>query len=418
MDLSNLEKFNGWWISGDVRPILLKDYKRKVYDEIDKYINNRLIILLYGLRRMGKTTLMYQLINRLLKDVNSKYILYFSFDETDYELNDVLETYQNNVLNKTFNSIDDRIYIFLDEVQKIKNFENKIKVYYDLYPNIKFILSGSASISLRKRSNESLAGRVIDFYIEPLSFIEFLELNNFSVKKINENPDLYKNEIMPMLDIYIKYGSFPELASNRDDSYARKYIKETVVERIIYKDITEEFNVNDLSLLRSLINLIANKPGMMLNFKAISENFGRDQRTVSNYFEYLEYSFLIKIIYNYRENISISMRKLKKCYAITPNIIFALSDKFNELLPYIMENLVLMKTKTDYFYRNNYEIDFILINGNMIKPVEVKKSGRELKQLKLFIKKYKNIDRPLMITYDTENRGDIDILPLWKFLLK
>ncbi|MGE9811203.1 ATP-binding protein, partial [Ferroplasma acidiphilum] len=221
------------------------------------------------------------------------------------------------VINKSFNNTGEKIYIFLDEVQKLKDFENKIKIYYDLYPDIKFILSGSASISIRKISNESLAGRIISFYIEPLSFLEFLEMNNFNIEEIKHNYNLYKNEIMPMLDIYSKYGSFPELALSRDDDYARKYIKETVVERIIYKDIIEEFNVNDLTLLRSLINIIANKPEMILNFRSISENLGKDQRTISNYFEYLEYSFLIKIIYNYRENISITMRKLKKCYPIT-----------------------------------------------------------------------------------------------------
>ena len=291
MDVSDIEKFNDWWITGRVRPVLLKNFKREIYNEINKYMENRLMILLYGLRRMGKTTIMYQLIDELLNKTDSKNILYFSFDDTNYDLDDIMEVYQNNIINKLFNNTGEKIYIFLDEVQKLKDFENKIKVYYDLYPDIKFILSGSASISIRKRSNESLAGRIMSFYIEPLSFPEFLEMNNFNIEEIKHNYILYKNEIMPMLDIYSKYGSFPELALNRDDDYARKYIKETVVERIIYKDIVEEFKVNDLTLLRSLINVIANKPGMMLNFRSISENFGKDQRTISNYFEYLEYSF-------------------------------------------------------------------------------------------------------------------------------
>ena len=417
MDVSDIEKFNDWWITGKVRPALLKNFKRETYHEINKYMENRLMILLYGLRRMGKTTIMYQLIDELLNKTDSKNILYFSFDDTNYDLDDIMEIYQNKVINKSFNNTGEKIYIFLDEVQKLKDFENKIKIYYDLYPDIKFILSRSASISIRKRSNESLAGRIMSFYIEPLSFAEFLEMNNFNIEEIKHNYNLYKNEIMPMIDVYSKYGSFPELALNRNDDYARKYIKETVIDRIIYKDIVEEFNVNDLTLLRSLINVIANKPGIMLNFRSISENLGKDQRTISNYFEYLEYSFLIKIIYNYRENISITMRKLKKCYPITPNIVFALSDKFNDLYPYIIENLVLMKIKTDYFYRNNYEVDFIEVHDEKIKAIEIKKTDREMKQLKLFTKKYENVE-PLMVTYDKEKHGDIDVMPLWVFLLQ
>ena len=418
MDLSELERFNTWWKIGKVRQSLTKEYKRIVYNQIMKYIDKRLIILLYGLRRMGKTTIMYQIISELLEHTEGKNILYFSFDEYAYNIEDVLNEYQNSVLHKTFDNTEKNVYIFLDEIQKLQGWEDKIKLYYDLYPNLKFILSGSASVSLRKKSDESLAGRIITIAIEPLNFTEFLEMNGLNVIKIKENPDLYKRDIMPFLDRYMKYGTFPELSRNEDDDYARLYINETVINRIIYKDIEEEFRVNDVDLLKALIKMISNRPGMTLNFKAISENIGRDQRTISNYFEYLEFGLLVKIIYNYRENEFISLRKLKKCYPATPNIVFALSDKFNELMPYIMENLVLMNIRTNYFYKNNYEIDFISVKKDKIMPVEVKKTDRSEKQLKLFIKKYGNkVENPLMVTYDNESNDNINVIPLWKFLL-
>ena len=418
MDLSELERFNTWWKIGKVRQSLTKEYKRIVYNQIMKYIDKRLIILLYGLRRMGKTTIMYQIISELLEHTEGKNILYFSFDEYAYSIDDVLNEYQNSVLHKTFDNTEKNVYIFLDEIQKLQRWEDKIKIYYDLYPNLKFILSESASVSLRKKSDESLAGRIITIAVEPLNFIEFLEMNGLNVIKIKENPDLYKRDIMPLLDRYIKYGTFPELSRNEDDDYARLYIRETVIDRIIYKDIEREFKVNDVDLLKALIKMISNRPGMTLNFKAISENIGRDQRTISNYFEYLEFGLLVKIIYNYRENEFISLRKLKKCYPVTPNIVFALSDKFNELMPYIMENLVLMNIRTNYFYKNNYEIDFISVKKDKIMPVEVKKTDRSEKQLKLFIKKYGNkVENPLMVTYDNESNDNINVIPLWKFLL-
>ena len=419
MDLSELERFNTWWKIGKVRQSLTKEYKRIVYNQIMKHIDKRLIILLYGLRRMGKTTIMYQIISELLEHTEGKNILYFSFDEYAYSIDEVLNEYQNSVLHKTFDNTEKNVYIFLDEIQKLQRWEDKIKIYYDLYPNLKFILSESASVSLRKKSDESLAGRIITIAVEPLNFIEFLEMNRLNVIKIKENPDLYKRDIMPLLDRYMKYGTFPELSRNEDDDYARLYIRETVIDRIIYKDIEREFKVNDVDLLKALIKMISNRPGMTLNFKAISENIGRDQRTISNYFEYLEFGLLVKIIYNYRENEFISLRKLKKCYPVTPNIVFALSDKFNELMPYIMENLVLMNIRTNYFYKNNYEIDFISVKKDKIMPVEVKKTDRTEKQLKLFIKKYGNkVENPLMVTYDNESNDNITVIPLWKFLLE
>ena len=104
-----------------------------------------------------------------------------------------------------------------------------------------------------------------------------------------------------------------------DENYISISIANLTNSYIIYKDIEREFRVNDGDLLKALIKMISNRPGMTLNFKAISENIGRDQRTISNYFEYLEFGLLAKIIYNYRENEFISLRKLKKCYPVTPN---------------------------------------------------------------------------------------------------
>ena len=84
-----------------------------------------------------------------------------------------------------------------------------------------------------------------------------------------------------------------------------------------------------------------------------------------------------------------------------------------------MENLVLMNIRTNYFYKNNYEIDFISVKKDKIMPVEVKKTDRSEKQLKLFIKKYGNkVENPLMVTYDNESNDNITVIPLWKFLLE
>ncbi len=418
MELAEIEKFNTWWTTGTIRPELVQDYKRDAYTSILKYMDKKLIIILYGLRRMGKTTMMYQIISELLKVNKSRYVLYFSFDEYTYSLKDILNSYQEMVLNDTFDNIKENIYIFFDEIQKVPDWENQIKVYYDLYPGIKFILSGSAAVSLRRKSNESLAGRIISIYIEPLSFNEFLEMNGYDRETIRQNPDMYKRELIPMLQKYMKYGTFPELAHNDDEDYAKMYIKDSVINRIIYRDIENEFKINDTNLVRTLMKLIVNKPGLTLNFKAISENLGKDQRTISNYFEYLEFGFLIKILYNYRANDYISLRKLKKCYPVTPNIIFALSDKFHELLPYVMENLVLMKIKTDYFYKNSYEVDFISVNEDKISPIEVKKTNRTERQITMFINKYGDrVENPLLITYDEEKYGNVSIVPLWKFLI-
>lgn len=419
MEIVDFERFNPWWKTGRVREDLLKEYKRQAYFEVSKYLDKRQILLIWGLRRVGKTTLLYQVISDLLKLADRKSVLYFSFDEAVFDLKEVLESYQKLVLGRTFEEPKERVYVFLDEIQKVKEWESKLKTYYDLYPNVKFFISGSAAAGLRKRSNESLAGRVLDFMLKPLPFGEFLELNGKDLNKIKERPGLWKRDVLPLFYRYLKYGMFPELAAEEDEEFARKYILNNVIERIIYKDLPEEFEIRDVELLKSIVYLVGKKPGMIVDYAGISKDLGRDQRTVSNYFEYLEFGLLVRFVFNYRGSPVASRRKMKKAYFSTPNIAFAFNPDLGPVLPFLLENLVASETGAEFFYRNAFEVDFVLPDGDMLDAIEVKKDGKDSKQIKKFKAKFAGRVRSAMIV-DLESEGaadDVPLVPAWKFLL-
>jgi len=419
MQIEDLERFNPWWKTGHVREGWLREYRRKTYFETAKYLDRRQIILIWGLRRVGKSTLMFQVISDLLKKTSPKNILYFSFDEIAFDLKDVLESYQKLILNRTFDEMREPVYVFLDEIQKIPDWENGLKTYYDMYPNIKFFASGSASVSLRKNSRESLAGRILDFLLKPLSFEEFLEMNGRDVKKIKEDPDIWKREMLPLFHRYLKYGMFPELANEDDEEFARKYILNNIIERIIYKDLPEEFEIKDVELLKNLIYLLGKNPGMIVNYREISKNLGKDQRTIANYFEYLEFGLLIRFVFNYRGSPMASLRKLKKVYLSTPNIAFAFDQDMNRVLPYLLENIIASETDAKFFYRNGFEIDFVYPENNELIAIEVKKTEKDIKQIKKFKEEFKGRVKKTMII-DIEKEGtveDVEIIPAWKFLL-
>jgi predicted AAA+ superfamily ATPase len=153
MEKAKLEEFNHWWVSEKVDAELALPFKREVYKEINKHMDKRFILALVGLRRVGKTTTMYQLIQNLIgKNVNKTNILFFSFDEISVKLNDVLETYKE-IHSKDIRA--DKIYVFLDEIQKCDGWENELKKYYDLYPKLKFIISGSESLFIRKKNKRN-----------------------------------------------------------------------------------------------------------------------------------------------------------------------------------------------------------------------------------------------------------------------
>ncbi len=115
------------------------------------------------MRRLGKTTLFLQVINTLLdRNVEPQSIWYFSFDEDKYDLDELFTVFKIQT-RKDYHS--DKIFIFFDEIQKLEGFQSQLKIYYDLYPNLKFFISGSTSLYIRKKTLESLAGRVFSFDI-------------------------------------------------------------------------------------------------------------------------------------------------------------------------------------------------------------------------------------------------------------
>lgn len=418
MQITELERFNHWWRTGQVKA--LPPFKRTLYQDLSSYLAMRQILLIRGLRRTGKSTLLYQLIASLLEQNKPIHLLYFSFDELAFDIKEVLETYQKFILGKPFDQISDKIYLFLDEIQKVPDWENKLKVYYDLYPHLKIVVSGSAAVSLKKKGRESLAGRIFDFVLEPLSFTEFLAIKGYDLVAVTSNPKLWQRELLSLSYQYLKWGMFPELVLIEDEQIARKYLLESVIDRIIYKDIIEEFKVTDVELLKNLVYILGKTPGMIVNFKQLGNNLGRDERTISNYFEYLEFGLLTRFVFNYRGSPLASRRKSKKVYFSTPNLIFALNSSLETVLPAMLENIVCTHAKATFFYRNSFEVDFIFPEGRAItKAIEVKSNRQEIKQLLKLRSKFGNNIDSFLLTFEEEGEEQgIQVIPLWKWLLE
>src|SRR3989344_6181823 len=147
MDISKLEEFNHCWIRKNVDPELALPFKRDNYLEIENNLSKKFITALVVLRRVGKTTIIYQLIQKLIKEkIDAANIFFFSFDEVSAKLSEIIEAYRE-FHKKDFR--EEKVYIFLDEIQKCDNWENEVKKYYDLYPKIKFVISGSESLFIR-----------------------------------------------------------------------------------------------------------------------------------------------------------------------------------------------------------------------------------------------------------------------------
>lgn len=423
MEEKELLKYNEWWETGKVSEKNLEAYKRYLFYIILKFIQDRQIILITGLRRVGKTKLLYQIIHNLLENgVDPRKILYFSFDEEAFDIKDVLETYKKSILRKDFKDVD-RIYVFFDEVHKCKDWENKIKVYYDLNPNIKFFLSGSASLIISKQAKESLAGRIYEFVLKPLTFKEFLEMKNVEVSF--EDAKLFNEKILLYFIDFVRKAGFPEIINEDDDEKIRTYIKLSVVERIIYKDIPKQFGKTDIELLENLTNMFFKNPGLILNFENLSKDLRRDKKTIMNYVYYLKFSLLINLVSNFRISILATSRKNRKVYPVSSSLIFSLYGMFDRnIWGKVLESIFCSETEAKYYFRKGKkEIDFLILKDNKIIPVEIKYAISE-SEIKDFISLLKslNINKGIILTFDKfekihEKNFKILIYPLWLYLL-
>lgn len=407
-----LEEFNEWWFTGDVPTDLLEEYEREMLTKVLGELRRRQIVSIVGLRRVGKTVMMYQIINHLLDGgVEPTNIVYFSFDERVDELADVLDTYRDV---QAVDFRDGRTYILLDEIQKLENWQNQIKKYYDLYPRIKFIISGSESLFIRQRTKETLAGRIREYFLSTLSFEEFLEMKGVE-------PKPYGPKIKPRFVEYVNKGGFPETVQESLKE-ARRYIRSSVVDKILFKDIVQMSSIRDPDLLRKIVEVLAVNPGMYVNYKSLAQQLGRDRRTISHYILWLKESFLIRLLRNYRKGRVAMLRKNRRAYLVDTGIVTAYKPVIDDtFFGRLVETLVVNSLNAETFWRNRHEVDCV-VQGV---PIEVKYreriTGADLRGVRAFMKRFKS-KRGVVVTKDEEktekvNEGVIKLIPAWKFAL-
>lgn len=415
MDLYN---FNPWWKDGKVPPELL-GRKRKVFNEVFKYIAHRQMLLLTGLRRVGKTTLLYQMIDALLsKGTNPYSILYFSFDEMKFDLEDLIKQFEIEVLRADISK--KKVFLFFDEIHKLKDWASKIKMLYDVSPSAKILLSGSAQIIMWKETRESLAGRFFDFVIKPLDFNEYLEFKEVEVDRSREK--VFEKDLKRHMGSFLRSGGFIE-ALSFDEPTLRKYFKESLLQRVVFIDIPQTLRLELPELLEKLLTITASRPGFYLDYKNLANDLKIDQRTISNYISYLEYSLLVQKLYNYSKNFLTSEKKIKRLYLCNTAFTFALNPGIEFSL--LLEQFFVNSVEAKFFLKTpqKEEIDIIYAQEKTVLPIEVKiretLNQRDVKKFFSFLER-NQLYRGLLITLDTEEKFEkekflVEAIPYWKY---
>ena len=408
-----LGRMNPWWYGESAQ----KFARRKIYEEITRFLHTPQIIALTGLRRVGKTALMHNLVQDYIgRSFDPKNILYFSFD--DYKASALLDVIREYESMHGKNLRDGNYLILFDEIQKLEGWQEKIKVLYDAYkPHIKFIISGSESLFIRKKAKESLAGRIFEFRVEQLTFSEFLDF----LGKKPEPGYLHRGWTKNLLGRFIATQGFPEMTEEQDRTVIRKYVLENVVEKALYRDIPAIFKIDNVEALASMLRVLMEEPGQLIEYSKLAADLNLSRISVSNYLGYLGDAFLVRKLYNYSRNARKTERSLKKFYptVISPDLTFN-SDTYSRSK--VFEWFVVNQLRAEFFWRDSWghEVDVITREKGM--PIEIKYGKLDFDGVLEFMDRF-GAKKGYIVSREAEDTKiygsrRIDVVPVLKVLLQ
>ncbi len=422
--INAIRSLNPWWAN---KPFQKEGIiERPVQKEILESLKLKQIKDVIGVRRSGKTTLLYLVIGELIqKKVQPQKIFFLSFDEI-------------NLSTASFDEIDRAIaqieiepeYLFLDEAQEKMNWERWVKQLYDSGKFKKIFVSGSSASLLSKDVGKLLSGRHITTVVYPFSFREFLKAygwGNFSRNYLLSE----KNKLLHYLDLYLKHGGFPETIAKNDINVNR--ILSNIYNDIISRDIATRYSIE-----REKIDLLAKY--LFTNFTKeysynnLAKNIGINIETVERYLEYLKESFLLFSLDLFSYKLKVQYKQTKKIYAIDNGLRNSIAFRFSEDLGQLYENVVYLELKRRekeiYYWKRKEEVDFLVKEGlKVVELIQVCQSlsdkkikAREIKGLLEASKEFK-VREATIITEDYDNtekinRMNVKFISLWRWLLE
>jgi predicted AAA+ superfamily ATPase len=394
-----LQKYNPWWEDEFQSPGILRESYLK---ELDKLVEKRRLVLIYGLRRTGKTTIMKQFIAHKLRSVKPDHILFLSIDHPafkPYSISEMIDEFRKMFKIKR----NEKIYILIDEIQGKDEFEKELKAIYDLEEKVYIIASGSNSL-LIKHKTSALTGRHARINILPLAFSEFLLFKNISIKPSEQYlRDKYLEE-------YMEIGGLPEYVLTKDPQYI-----EDIVEDVIYKDIAIRYNIKDPNLMKDLFYLLCNRVGKKVTSSKLGRLLRLSHDTIRNYLTYFQETFLVDLV---EKEGTPNERKYgpKKVYIRDLGILNVIGGNIESGA--IVENIVYLNLRKNgqvrYIDINGRELDFL--SNNIVYEVKFRDNitSDDIKHL-IKIKKKKIKDKIVIGKTNTDIKG-IRVIKLVDFL--
>ena len=421
-----IKRWNPWWLYGRVPESKTRIARPETLGGIAKLLNIKEIICITGVRRCGKSTVLYQLIDHLIENgTNPTNILYFNLDEPfeDKSISILDRIFENYI---EINNPAGQKYIFLDEIQNIENWETWLKKYYDLYDtDIKFVITGSNSTMLSDKLSTLLTGRIISKTVYPLSFKEYLGFVGFEL----EDADVQRSEVVHHFLNYLNGGGFPEVVLEDDADINLMRLNE-YFDSILLRDIIVSKKIRESSKLIDLANYSLTNISSLLSYTKMSKAIGLSVSSIKEYLLYLEQAYLIYQLnfFSYSLKTSLAIQKPRKIYCIDNGLRNAASFKFSSDEGKLAENSIFIELKRRnldvYYWKGSREVDFVVKRrDNTLMGVNVTYTDvideREIKALLEFKENFgERVLELILLTRNVERSEDgITYIPIRKWLL-
>ncbi len=370
---------------------------RDIFPQVTNWIEQKEAVILIGSRQVGKTCLLYLLIQHLVDKMNvpTEDIFYF-----DLEYLDALEMLNAGVqalldFSKEQSPGETKKYIFIDEIQYLDNPSNLLKLLVDHYADkVKIFASGSSALTIKKKFKDSLVGRKITFEIYSLNFNEYLLFKKeLTLKSILERSDyldpkpistLSHNKLLNYYDEYSRFGGYPAVVLLDEYAAKRKYLNDIYISYVRI-DVSALFTLENITAFNNMVKMLALNIGNLINIQEVSKSIGLARQTVIKYFNILESTYICRFIQPYFSNKQKEIVKMQKVYFYDTGLRNRVINDFRPIRDRVdagalIENTVFknllrrVETRENIkFWRMKYglEVDFIL-DEEQVLPIEVK----------------------------------------------
>lgn len=390
-DIFNLQ--NPWRFQNDYQ---FPYQPRAILKELIAQLENEKIIGLVGSRQVGKSSLLFLIIQHLLtKNTPKENIFYFNLD--DLKLRELANPITDFVHFIAPESVQKKI-IFLDEVQRLQNPGLFLKELHDLKLNIKIFYSGSSQLEIRSQIKEYGVGRIRECAVERLSFEEYIAFAHPTTRA-------------EALDEYLIYGSYPETAKTHN-AIEKKLLLKDIYQTYLSKDIVDFLKIANTTGFNKLLGLLAHQIGGLISLETLAKSAGITRKKTETFLDALEQTFIIRRIYPFFKNYKKEITKTAKVYFLDLGLRNFIINNFTEVktrsdIGALFENFYFLQLLSADPYRlqkinywrttNQTEIDFIITQGEKIVAIETK-YGKETmpKSFKTIRSYYPNIETKLV----------------------